>query len=236
MHASSLFLAHEINNPLCGILAFSQVLEKELKEELELKDDGKYKSRISSHLNDVVEIIEAARRCKNIVEDLLLFSRQKEHETKKVEIQKVDLVEVIETALKLARLTVSKMNLKIEKNYCLPSLVIYSDFQKLLQVFINIIQNAIQAMQPSGGTISIGIEKVEDDKVCVSIADTGSGIKKEILDKIFDPFFTTKDVGVGTGLGLSICHGIITEMGGRIEVDSKENEGSTFRVYLNNNV
>jgi signal transduction histidine kinase len=101
----------------------------------------------------------------------------------------------------------------------------------LQQVFLNLFLNAIQAM-PQGGVLRIVAEAVDDQWVCVRIADTGDGIPPEQLPQIFDPFFTTKDPGMGTGLGLSVSHGIIEEHNGRIDVVSELGKGTTFSVYL----
>ena len=221
-------VAHEINNPLCGIIAFSQVLEKELQSEL---DSNKQDKKVASHLTDVKEILLAASRCKSIVEDLLLFSRQENPNQKKEASTKFDIISCLQNALRLSLLTSSKVKPEVvwqgEKECW-----IVAGYQKLLQVFVNIMQNAIQATSPGVSRIIIRVEKKEDGFINVDIEDNGCGIDPGIIDKIFDPFFTTKDVGMGTGLGLSICHGIITDMGGSITVSSKKDEGTCVSVRL----
>ncbi len=102
---------------------------------------------------------------------------------------------------------------------------------ELQQVFLNLINNAIDAMGPKGGRLTLST-RTHDGFVVVDVADTGSGIPAANLNRIFDPFFSTKAVGKGAGLGLSICYGIINKLGGRIEVESTVDVGSTFSVYI----
>lgn len=221
-------VAHEINNPLCGIIAFSQVLEKELRSQLEKNNEDK---KLKEHLQDVGEILQAAKRCKNIVEDLLTFSRQEKPSHKQDDVTSFDIISCLENALRLSLLTSSRVKPKIDWVYEKPLMVEVS-YQKLLQVFVNIFQNSVQAMDPSDAHLVIAAKKDKDGGCEVKIKDNGSGIDESILDKVFDPFFTTKDVGMGTGLGLSICHGIISEMGGKISASSKVGEGTTLLVKL----
>jgi two-component system NtrC family sensor kinase len=116
---------------------------------------------------------------------------------------------------------------EVEQN--LPS--IRASISELQQVFFNLINNAIDAMENQGGTLSIS-GKQENASIVIKVTDTGKGIPEANLDRIFDPFFTTKPVGKGTGLGLSICYGIIEKMGGKIEVESSVGAGTTFSVTL----
>jgi two-component system NtrC family sensor kinase len=211
-------IAHEINNPLGGILIFAQMLEKELPEE-------------STHLSDFKEIITAAKRCKSIVENLLDFARSKTYAQPIKE--KINLVDTIKTALRLSSVGATNNNtVNIIENYSDDeALYIHGDRNKFTQVFLNIIQNAYQAM-PDGGTLTITGKALRNGSLVFDIEDTGIGIPEEQMSNIFDPFFTTKDIGKGTGLGLAICYGIISELSGSIDVKSSVNKGSTFTITI----
>jgi two-component system NtrC family sensor kinase len=121
------------------------------------------------------------------------------------------------------------MNIRLELDLR-PVPLLYAQGERLQQVFINIILNALDAM-PGGGTLAIGLDR-EDGAAAIRISDTGTGIRPEHLSRIFDPFFTTKGVGKGTGLGLSISYAIVKEHDGRIEVQSEVGRGSTFTIVL----
>ena len=208
-------VAHEINNPLAGILAFTQLLQKELSAEGQAQEDLK-------------EVEQAAKRCKKIVEDLLLFSRPSTDDDRRSLI----LPEAIEKILPLLRLDLRHRNVSLATDYQpnLPSVV--GSAARLQQVFLNLIQNAVQSM-PHGGIVTLKVY-ASKDRHCVmaDVVDTGQGIRREDLPRIFDPFFSTKhDVG-GTGLGLSICYSIISDHHGSIEVESRPGKGSCFRVLL----
>jgi two-component system NtrC family sensor kinase len=207
-------VAHEINNPLAGILAFTQLLQKELPAE-------------GSAHEDLKEIENAAKRCKKIVEDLLTFARPGGGERELLSLQ-----EEVEKILPLARLNLRHRNVVLATDYeaALPKIV--GNGPRLQQVFLNLVNNASQSMS-SGGEVRLRIRKGTDEKqVYVEVSDQGCGIKKEDLSKIFDPFFTTKGQKEGTGLGLSVCYSIIAEHGGKIEVESEEGRGSLFRCVL----
>ncbi len=202
--------AHEINNPLTNILLDAELLyNKGL-------DDGFAKEK----LNEIVTQVEAAAK---ITKNLLEFGRESEIVT-----QPVDIIALLNKTLKM--LSFQLTNIQLEKDFedTLPE--IEGDLNPLQQVFVNIITNAIQAMQHKG-ILKISA-KSEDKFVRVDISDTGPGISDEDRWKIFNPFFTTKKVGEGTGLGLSICLGIVEKHMGRIDVDTKRGEGSTFTVRL----
>ncbi len=212
-------VAHEINNPLGGIMVFSQMILRELP-----KDHKNYQ--------DVVEIEEAAKRCKDIIENLLDFSRQRQA-GKEVAKEKINLVDAMKTALRLAKVSIPSHLISIEENFKnIDECLIQGERNKLIQVFLNLIQNAVQAM-PDGGVLNLSsqVKKNKNKRIIeLKIQDTGVGIPEEYLQKIFDPFFTTKDVGQGTGLGLSISYGIIQDHQGNIQVSSKINKGTTFSI------
>ncbi len=208
-------VAHEINSPLAAILAFTQILLSEI-------------DRGSSHREDLEQIEIAARKCKEIVENLLSFAR---HETK-IEVKNpVHLIDEIQKTIKLAHGLLQQKHIKIiwdiknEKDD-----IILGNAGQIGQVFLNLITNAIQAMK-NGGVIEFERHD-ENGFICISVQDSGTGIKPEIIDKIFDPFFTTKTIGEGTGLGLSITYSLIKQHGGDISVTSVLNEGTNFTVRL----
>lgn len=191
-------VAHEIRNPLFGISSIVQILEKEVSSE--------------QHQTLLRAMLKEIYRLKNLVEELLLYSRPA-----KLNISEIDLnviIEKIKHYINVKKDTLA-LNLSIQ-----PSAVIKADIDKLTQVFLNLVDNAIGA-----GSKSIDISVFGNDNIIVSIKDDGIGIKKESMDKIFDPFFTTKKEG--TGLGLSICKKIVEDHGGNIEVLSAEGEGTT---------
>jgi two-component system NtrC family sensor kinase len=208
-------VAHELNNPLSGVISFSQILLKEI-------------DTASPLYADVKVLDHAALRCKKIVEDLLAFSRKPEVHT----MEPVVIDEIIKRSLGLMehRLRMKRIQVSVETHENLPTIQTNPD--QLQQVLINFICNADDAMEP-GGRLSIKVCRDEREGALVlSVQDTGSGIPPEDLKKIFEPFYTTKSAGKGTGLGLSICFRIIESLGGQIEVDSRVGQGSTFRVRL----
>lgn len=211
-------IAHELKNPLTSIMGFTQLLPQRLENKEFLL---KYAQIIKEETN----------RLNKIIENLLQFARPK----LKVK-DRFNLKDVILRTIELLRYQLEKNNIKLELNLIdMPD--IYGEFDKIEQVFINIIMNSIEAM-PAGGKISIRNKTVVKrssnnlfyEYAVVYFTDTGEGIKPEHIDKLFNPFFTTKPKG--TGLGLSISHRIITEHSGTIEVFSKYGEGATFVVSL----
>lgn len=208
-------IAHEINNPLGGILAFAQLIMRDLDQENPLRDDLK-------------EIEGAALRCKQIVEDLLHFSRQSQDSEKMV----FSVNEVIQKVLPLMRLKLhaQQIELKTDLDPGEPQVLGYPT--RLQQVIMNLLTNASQAIKSEG---RIGIRTRLDQahhRVEIQIEDNGRGIAAEDIDRIFDPYFTTKEAGEGTGLGLSICYSIISEQNGQIKVESEVGRGTCFTVVL----
>ena len=211
-------LAHEINNPLSGILGLTQLV-------LEKADTG-----TQSH-QDLKDIEKAVFRCKRIIGSLLSFARQE-----KTKLEPVNINEVIEETLVLCARQLELKRIALVTNLGKELPQISADFQQLMQVFLNLFTNARDAM-PDCGTITITTElaaAAADKKefITVSLADTGSGIQQEILDRVFDPFFTTKPAGKGTGLGLSVCLGIINRHSGKILAKSEPGKGSVFTLQL----
>ena len=215
-------VVHEINNPLATISACAEALESRVAEgafndspEVEVEDLNEYLGLIRSE----------AFRCKTITTGLLDFSRVRtgnRHE--------VDISEVIKSSANLLMHQKRGENIefKLELNESLP--LVRADEGLIQQAVIALATNAIDAM-PEGGTLTFRALS-EKRRVAIEVEDTGIGISQENISKIFEPFFTTKEVGKGTGLGLAVCYGIITEHGGRLNVRSSLDKGTTFTIYL----
>jgi two-component system NtrC family sensor kinase len=216
-------VAHEINNPL-AIINFENQILVDMEKTSEM-DPGFREQLIKSLTRSSKQV----KRCKRLTHNLLKFSRQ----TDSV-IDEVDINSLIEDVIPLVEreAATSGIRLIIEPEDDLPN--ISADSSQLQQVFLNLITNAIDAHDETGyGSVRIITKTNRKDKgVDILIADTGSGIPPERIDKIFDPFFTTKPVGKGTGLGLSICYGIVSKLGGQLQVRSRVGEGSVFTVFL----
>lgn len=207
-------VAHEINNPLGGILLFSRLLLRKAPAE-------------GTERENLERIAKEAERCQKIVRGLLEFAGQREPK-----IELINVNDVVEKAVSLLENQALFHNIEIVKRLRPDLPPVCADGSQMQQVFVNIVMNAAEAMEGHGVlTISTNLAAL-NNRVEVSFADTGHGICEEDLRQLFEPFFTTKEVGRGTGLGLSISHGIIERHGGTIEVISRIGEGSTFVVSL----
>ncbi len=207
-------VAHEINNPLGGILALTGLT----LEDLPAKDPRR---------ENLEEVVRQTRRCSDIVKHLLEFSRQHQ-----VAAEELDVNQLLEKTLALLERQSIFHNVRVERDLGpgLPTVV--ADRSQLQQVFVNILMNAVQAMAERG-TIVIGSRHdTVRDEVVLRFRDSGCGILPEQVDRIFDPFFTTKASGLGTGLGLSIAYGIVSRHQGTIEVESVPGHGATFTIRL----
>jgi len=217
-------VAHELNNPLTGILTFSHLLRQKMPDK-------------SPDAEDMDLVIRETKRCAAIIKRLLDFAREKLPEKKFTDLNQVieDTVRIVEKPAHLRDIEIT-----VDLDRTLPP--IWIDADQIKQVIMNMLVNAQHAVEEKG-TITVSTRRATDPRppapgaepapmVVVSIVDTGCGIPEKNLRRIFDPFFTSKDVGKGTGLGLSVSHGIIEAHGGLIEVESKVGEGSTFRVFL----
>jgi PAS domain S-box-containing protein len=208
-------VAHEINNPLAGILAFAQLIKKELDKGNPISDD-------------ISEIENAALRCKDIVQSLLEFSRQS-HESETSEVSVNSMIEKILPLIRL-RLRSQQIELKTELDDRGPCVV--GSATRLQQVILNLLTNAAQAIGKNG-TIRVSTKLDKNTHMAIiQLEDSGCGILAEDVGRIFDPFFTTKEAGDGTGLGLSISYSIISEHGGHIDVHSEVDKGSIFTISL----
>lgn len=206
-------IAHEINNPLTGVLTFAHLLRQ--NENFSEQDH-----------QDLDVIIQETTRVREIVRGLLDFAR--ESPSSRVSL---NLNETIEQTLKLVRSQKEFREVTIHQQLDGNLPLVNADKNQLQQVLLNLCLNACEAMT-DGGELTISTSPREDGNVVIQVRDTGHGIAKENLEKIFDPFFTTKPVGKGTGLGLSVSYGIVQSHGGDIEVESEIGQGTTFTLSL----
>ena len=221
-------IVHEFNNLLTPIMGYSEFLKQQLGPENE-------------YYEDIDEIYKAGGRAKEIVDQILPFSRR---ETDSAQYNVVNLNAVIWDALKMVRMLLPSSVRLVVKPYSGP-INIYGSATQIHQVLLNLCTNAYQAMEATGGTLTVATRRVFQDQlpeqyhpvaegefVRLEVSDTGCGIPPEMLSRIFDPFFTTKAAGDGTGLGLSVVQNILISHGGFIEAESAVGRGSRFLVYL----
>ncbi len=213
-------VAHEINNPLAVIGEEAGWMKDLLKEE-----DVSQSPNLQEFQESIKKIEYHAERVKKVTHRLLGFARRMEPTVEKVMVNQVleECVGFLENEARYQNIIIQK---ELESN--IPT--ISSDGSQLQQVFLNILNNAIDAIGKNG-TITLKTSQ-QADRIVIKISDTGPGMTKETIEKIFDPFFTTKEVGKGTGLGLSISYSIIEKLGGTIYVDSKIGQGTTFTIKL----
>jgi CheY-like chemotaxis protein len=207
-------IAHEINNPLTGVIGYAQLLlQEDLPENIR---------------KDLETINDGAQRVANVIQRLLAFARQYKPQRTYVNIN-----DVIATTLDLRGYHLETSNIKVSMQLAPDLPVTIADAGQLQQVFLNLIVNAETEMKLARGSgrLSIKTQQIENN-IRISFKDDGPGIAEENLERIFNPFFTTRQVGQGTGLGLSVCYGIVSEHGGRIYAESKPGKGATFIVEL----
>ncbi len=210
-------VAHEINNPLTAVIGYSQLLQMQsIDQDAQIHDD-------------LGQILEAGMRMKRIVANLLDFSRQ--HQPQK---EYVDINQIISTSLALRMNELTNNNIEVHTDLVSDLPWTLADRHQLQQVFVNIINNAQQAMIEKGGPgkLTVSTRPQRNNTILIRFQDTGPGIPEEIMSRIFDPFFTTKEVGKGTGLGLSVSYGIVNEHEGRIWAESEDGRGATFLIEL----
>jgi len=212
-------IAHEINNPVAIMVEEAGWIEDLLEEE-----DFKNGKNLEEFHRALLQIKTQGKRCKTITHKLLSFARKTDARVEEVRIN--DLVEEM-VSLSAQRAKYSSVTINTTLGDGLPT--VRASPSELQQVFLNLINNALDAMEKKGGSLDI-ITQRDENFVTIFIADNGPGIPRANLDRIFDPFFTPKPVGKGTGLGLSICYGIVKKMGGDINVRSVLNMGTTFRI------
>ncbi|HJU65984.1 MAG TPA: ATP-binding protein [Gemmatimonadaceae bacterium] len=213
---------HEINNPLATIGACGESMSIELQQASAVPDTTR------KELEEYLRIIDhEVHRCKRIIDDLLQFSRRGSAGKSAVDIHLV-----LEETLVLLNHHSRFKKVEVERDFTEPAPVVHGNQEQLIQVFIALLLNAADAMKERGKVRLRTAPGASSGVVAVEVADQGHGIPAGELSKIFEPFYTTKPPGRGTGLGLSICYGIVSEHGGRIEVESTVGQGSTFRVLL----
>ncbi|MFZ5570790.1 MAG: response regulator [Thermodesulfobacteriota bacterium] len=219
-------IAHDFNNILFPLIGFAEMLQSDLPE------NGK-------HREFTDEILKAALRAKELVKQILAFSREAEKEIKPLQIQLI-----LKEVLKLIRSTLPA-TIRVKQNIDNRCGMVLADPTHIHQIAMNLITNAYHAMEDTGGTLTIGLKETVCDHrgrpssnlapgeyVVLSVADTGCGMNKTTLEKIFDPYFTTKPKEKGTGLGLAVIHGIVKSYYGDILVRSEPGQGSAFEIYL----
>jgi two-component system, NtrC family, sensor kinase len=215
----SSMIAHELNNPLAGILTYAKLTQKRL-------DSGDFReAKLEAMRNDMKLIADEAKRCGEIVKNLLFFARG--HST---QYKQADLNDVIMKSIRLVQHNLELYEITMDIHLPQPAIIVTCDQNQMQQAVLAIILNAIEAMR-EGGKLSIFLSRM-DDTALIRIADTGTGISEEDQKHIFEPFFTTKEEGVGTGLGLSIVYGIVRAHDGGIDVESSPGRGTAFTIRI----
>ena len=215
-------IAHDFNNVLTPIMGYSEIIR------LKMRKDGYPDQAIGDFID---EILKAARRAKNLVEQILTFSRS--HEKKEL-LQYIH--PIVKEVMKLMRVTLPT-TIQIVQEIDEKCGLVSVDPVQIHQVLINLCTNSAHAMAGQRGTLTVRLAAVPRDEegrdwIELSVADTGTGIEPELLERIFEPYFTTKEKSRGTGMGLAMVHGIITRQGGRVTVESQVGVGTTFWVFL----
>ncbi len=219
-------IAHDFNNILFPVFGYLEMILEDIPKDDPMRDN-------------LEEIFNGAQRARDLVKQILTFSRQSDHELKPLKTQLV-----IREALKLLRSSIPstiKMNENINKGCGL----VMADPTHIHQIVMNLCTNAFHAMEESGGKLNVTLDEIQltiDDlkspamapgpHICLMVSDTGHGMEQHIIDRIFDPYFTTKPTGKGTGLGLAVIHGIVKDYGGHINIYSEPGKGSEFKIYL----
>ncbi len=215
----SSMIAHELNNPLAGILTYARLTEKRLAAR------NFEETKLIAMQNDVKLIAEEARRCGDIVKNLLFFARG--HST---QYKQAELNDIILKSLRLVQHNLDLHEITMDIHLPSPPLIATCDQNQIQQAVLAIILNAIEAM-PEGGKLRVVLGGVGESAL-IKIADTGIGITEEDQKRIFEPFFTTKEEGHGTGLGLSIAYGIVRAHNGTIDVESAPGRGASFTIRI----
>ena len=214
-------VAHEINNPMTSVAGYAEALQRRFREAADLCADP----RLADFPHYLEIIVREVYRCKGIIDSLLSFSRKSEGA-----LGRVDLNEIINEVFELVRHLGRDKNVLLEEKLFAPLPPVHGDACALRQVFLNLVLNALQAIEGKGSVLVA--TAVEGTQIVARVIDTGSGIPAEMLDQIWNPFFTTKVVGQGQGLGLALTYDIIKKHDGVIEVQSQVGKGTEFIVKL----
>ncbi|HWR34416.1 MAG TPA: ATP-binding protein [Clostridia bacterium] len=213
-------VAHEINNPLSGILTYAKLMKKWITRGVTTAEKKK-------EVNDCLDLVASeSRRCGDLVRNLLTFSR-----TSPMNLGKSDLSLIVDRVVRLVQHKVEMTAIQFEVTVAEKLPLVYCDAAQIEQVLLALVMNAIDAM-PHGGNLWLAARLLPSNEVQLEVRDDGMGIPPELLSKLFEPFNTTKDVGKGVGLGLAISKGIVDRHGGRIDVESVLGHGTTFRIVL----
>ncbi|MBF0235688.1 MAG: response regulator [Desulfamplus sp.] len=220
-------IAHDFNNILFPLIGFTEMIQEDLPQDSPLQES-------------VNEVLQAALRAKDLIKQILTFSRQKKNQ----ELKPVRLQSIIKEILKLLASSIPK-TVDIQTDIDSDCGLVLADPTQIHQILMNLATNANHAMQETGGQLKIILKQTEIESETVGfskltsgkyallkVTDTGSGIEKDVIEKIFDPYFTTKEVGKGSGLGLSVVLGIVKSFNGDIHVYSEPGKGTEFNVYL----
>jgi two-component system, NtrC family, sensor kinase len=214
-------VAHEINNPISGVLNLTMLMQRMLKE------DGVPANRLDEFRKYLGQVIAETSRVGRIVSDLLAFSRRsKPHRAP------ADLNQIVRTTLSVVAHKMKLNNVSVETRLAEGLPQVPCDQSQMQQVVLNLVLNAAEASQPKKGGHVLVSTQAASESVVMKVSDDGEGIQPENLSRIFDPFFTTKPEGKGVGLGLAVSFGIIQAHGGDIEVESKVGAGTTFTIIL----
>ena len=215
-------VAHELNNPLAGILTYSKLISKKLSEQ---QRNGENKKLI-----EYLDLIAGeSSRCGKIVKDLLLFAHESQDE-----FVEVNLVEIVNRCATLIDHHLEMNEISLDKSFTVQEIKIKCSPEKIQEALIALLINAIEAM-PNGGTIKIDLQ-ADSKSVAMRISDEGTGIDDKDLPHIFEPFYSTKEATKGTGLGLAVVYGIIKNHSGEIIVENTSSVGTTFKVVLPKNL
>jgi len=219
-------IAHDFNNILFPLMGYAEMLKLDLPAD----------SPLHGHID---EILHAALRSKDLVKQILAFSRKGDQDIKPIKLQPI-----VKEAIKLLRSSIPT-TIDIQQDIDPDCGVVVADPTQIHQIVMNLATNAYHAMEKTGGKLTVNLKEVElavedlkdpdmipGKHVCLTVADTGPGIEQRIIDRIFDPYFTTKEEGKGTGLGLAVVHGIVKSHGGQISVYSEPGKGTEFQICL----
>ncbi|MBI9101656.1 MAG: PocR ligand-binding domain-containing protein [Spirochaetales bacterium] len=219
-------IAHDFNNILSPIFGYVELTRDRLPEE-------------SREYGQLGEVLKAAERARELVKQILTFSRESEHVLKPLQSQII-----IKEALKLLRASIPTI-IEIKQRINPHCRMIMADPVHIHQIIMNLCTNAFHAMEEGGGTLDVNLDEIEitdeaseallitpGEYVCLTVSDTGTGMSQEVIERMFEPYFTTKDENKGTGLGLSIIYGIVKDYGGHINVASQPGKGSEFNIFL----
>jgi two-component system, NtrC family, sensor kinase len=214
-------VAHEINNPLSGVLNLSMLMRRILR------DDGVPPDRIEEFRRYLGQVVDETGRVGRIVKDLLAFSRRARPQS-----SDADLNAIVRATLSLVAHTLDLADVKVDAHLAEDLPALRCDPSQIQQVVLNLVLNGAEAMA-GGGRLTVATATTRlGDALTLEVRDTGCGIPPDVADKVFEPFFTTKEEGKGVGLGLAVVYGIVQAHGGELEVASEVGKGTTFRVVL----